>query len=178
MIEVAVPSAPLITDDAALVAGTVSSVRTGIGALAVGAAAALVSFASASNLASSTFDLTARVHLFDPPTARIPSSLIGHVLHRGEPSSDFAGSAILAQEVADVSIGCLIGAIRRVFGDVELAVTASVDPEEGWTKQVIEVNLGIADLDVQFAKEDALYAFVDTRPELQKALRQAIITFS
>jgi hypothetical protein len=68
-------------------------------------------------------------------------------------------------------------ALCRIFEGATIGSKAHVDPEEGWSRRMLVVHTGIADLESRMAVEDRFYAFVAEHQPLTDALREITVVF-
>jgi hypothetical protein len=72
----------------------------------------------------------------------------------------------------------LRAAVLRVFPKASFSVSQQVDPEEGWTKSVLNVQTEIQSFDDRVAFEDRFYDEVAAHVSLTDALREFTVRFS
>lgn len=71
----------------------------------------------------------------------------------------------------------LRAALHQFFAGATLTLEPYVDAEEGWTRDVIRVTTGVADLDARMAAEDRFFESVNVEPRLLAALGSVIVSF-
>jgi hypothetical protein len=72
----------------------------------------------------------------------------------------------------------LCSALTRQFPNASFSISRYTDHEEGWSRDLIRVDTGIADMDARMAAEDQFYSDVDANPRLLDAIKSSIISFS
>lgn len=106
-----------------------------------------------------------------------------------EESLLYAGFPWMTQELLDfmsehqnlsaISIDWLRDTLRTVFGNnIQMDFRTHTDPEEGWTKVILNACTGVEDIMARIEKEDDFFAIVDRNPKLKSALGHTIISFS
>jgi hypothetical protein len=97
-----------------------------------------------------------------PPTARAAQ------ITTRETDLRFSSKPYMAAELLHRAIQA-----ERDSSDVHLF--EYIDPEEGWTKLVVEVSTGLEDFDERMDLEDRIYALAATTPALREAFDYAIL---
>jgi hypothetical protein len=71
----------------------------------------------------------------------------------------------------------LRSALASVFARASVVADLRVDPEEGWTRRILVVHSGIADIDQRLAQEDKFYELLAANPRLSEALQSITVLF-
>jgi hypothetical protein len=75
------------------------------------------------------------------------------------------------------TLAAVRSAVIRAFPQAQIDFEIIVDPEEGWSRLIMNVSTGIDDFDARLESEDSFYSFADSNAEVRDALQHVIVSF-